>query len=440
MFRKSVFRISGWALAASLLCCGLVAAPANAATPGTAVVHELLAQPNQLRNRLSQVSPEVGAARSRIAQAEADASTTRLIPNPVVDASLAGIPVSNAGGARFRDSTVWNVGVSETIELGKRGPRQAAADLRSRAARSYYSGALAERVGDARLSMANALHLLRRTATLEESLHDAERATALEKVRYEQKALAGMDYDRLLLELENLSAEVAHSRAEYEAALADCSAVLLGPCDLSSAREEDLDSALPLNSALTAAPDWLARPDVQGNLLERDAAQREAVLARRRAIPDLTLRVGYVRDNTAGGPQAVDGLSVGVMMPLPVSDRGQHDAAKALSRAEELDQLRTATLTSAHAELTGLLRRKEALERTLAILEKDSLPRAKSVLESTQQAFDHGGISLTDFLLARRSYVSLRLLLLEQRYELFTVRNDIYRVLGLDARSYENAR
>lgn len=439
MFRKSVFRISGWSRA--LLCCGLVAARANAATPtATAVVHDLLAQPNELRNRLSQVSPEVGAARSRIAQAEADASTTRLIPNPVVDASLAGIPVSNAGSARFRDSTVWNVGVSETIELGKRGPRQAAADLRSRAAKSYYSGALAERVGDARLSMANALHLLRRTATLEESLQDAERATALEKVRYEQKALAGMDYDRLLLELENLSAEVAHSRAEYEAALADCSAVLLGPCDLSSAREEDLDSALPLNAAVTAAPDWLARPDVQGNLLERDAAQREAVLARRRAIPDVTLRVGYVRDNTAGGPQAVDGLSVGVVMPLPLSDRGQHDAAKALSRAEELDRLRSATLTSAHAELTGLLRRKEALERTLAILEKDSLPRAKSVLESTQQAFDHGGISLTDFLLARRSYVSLRLLLLEQRYELFTVRNDIYRVLGLDARSYENAR
>lgn len=443
MVQKNVFIATRPSIAAL---CGALAlgsisprARAEAAPSGAAVVHDLLTQPTALRNRLSQVSPEVGAARSRIAQAEADASTTRLIPNPVVDATLAGIPLGN-GSARFRNSSIWNVGVSETIELGKRGPRQAAADLRSRAAKSYYTLALSDRVGQARLSMASALHLLRRTATLEESLQDAERATALERVRYEQKALAGMDYDRLLLELENLTAEVAHSRAEFQAALADCNAVLLGACDLSSAREEDLDASLPLSPALAPTPDLRSRPDVQANQLESDAARREAVLARRRAIPDLTLRVGYVRDNTAGGVQAVDGVSVGVMMPLPISDRGQHDAAKALSRAEELDHERTATLTGAQAELTGLLRRKEALERTLSILEKDSLPRAKSVLESTQQAFDHGGISLTDFLLARRSYVNLRLLLLEQRYELFTVRNDLYRVLGLDARGYENAR
>lgn len=405
---------------------------------GNAVVHDLLGQPGELRKRLAQVSPQVGAARARVVQARADASTTRLLPNPVLDASLSGIPLNS--GVHFGDSSNWNVGVSELIELGKRGPRQEAADLRSRAAQSYYTGALAERVGDARLAMANALHLMLRTATLEESMHDAERATALERVRYEQKALAGMDYDRLLLELENLEAAVAHSRADYQAAIADCNAVLLGSCDLSSAREEDLNSALPLNPTASTSADLGQRPDVQGNLAERDAAQRDAELARRRKIPDLSLRIGYVRDNTQSPNGAVDALSVGVMMPLPIADRGQHDAAKALSRAQELDQQRSATLLGAQAELAGLLRRREALEHTLGRLERDSLPRAKSVLESTQQAYDHGGISLTDFLLARRSYVSLRLTLLEQRYELFTVRNDLYRVLGLDARGYENAR
>lgn len=427
----------------AVLALGSFSFPARAETPtvpATAVVHDLLAQPSALRERLAQVSPDVSAARSRSVQAEADVSTTYLIPNPVVDASLAGIPFGNAGGARFRDSAVWNVGVSETIELGKRGPRQAAAELRSRAAKSYYTLTLAERVGDARLAMGSAIHLWRRTATLAESLADAERATALERVRYEQKSLAGMDYDRLLLELESLSAEVAHSRAELQAALAECSAVLVGPCDLSTAREEDLDGSLPLHAALAGTPDLHARPDVQANLLERDAARREAELARRRAIPDLTLRLGYVRDNSAGAGAAVDGIALGVTLPLPLSDRGQHDAKKALSRAAELDHQRTATLAASQAELAGLLHRKEALEHTLAVLEKDSLPRAKSVLESTQQAFDHGGISLTDFLLARRSYVNLRLWLLEQRYELFTVRNDIYRVLGLDARGSENAR
>jgi cobalt-zinc-cadmium efflux system outer membrane protein len=401
-------------------------------------VHELLARPSELRQRLAQLSPQVGAARARIVQAQADASNTHLLPNPVLDASLAGIPLN--AGVRFGDSSTWNVGVSETIELGKRGPRQAAAELRSRAARSYYTGALAERVGEARLAMGNALHLMLRTATLEGSMHDAERATALGRVRYEQKALAGMDYDRMLLELEGLEAEVERSRAEYQGAVADCSAVLLASCDLGDAREEDLDSALPLNPDASRSAELDQRPDVQGNLLERDAAQRDAVLARRRQIPDLSLRIGYVRDNTQSPNGAVDAMSVGVMMPLPLSDRGQHDAAKALSRAQELDQQRSATLVGARSELLALTRRREALEHTLSVLERDSLPRAKSVLESTQQAFDHGGISMTDLLLARRFYVSLRLTLLEQRYELVTVRNDLYRVLGLDARGYESAR
>ncbi|MGC4091759.1 MAG: TolC family protein [Polyangiaceae bacterium] len=417
--------------------------PAESASPEElpkAPVHELLARPDQLRLRLSELSPQVGAARFRVVQARADASTTRLIPNPVLDASLSGIPLGTGGGVRFRDSTTWNVGVSETIELGKRGPRQAAADLRSRAAQSYYTGAVSDRIGDARLAMANALHLMLRTATLEESMHDAERATALEKVRYEQKALAGMDYDRLLLELENLTAEVAHSQADYQAALADCNAILFGACDLAGTREEDLDSSLPLDEKTATSADLRQRPDVQGNLLEGQAARKDADLARGRQIPDLSLRVGYVRDNTAGAGAAADALSVGVTLPLPIADRGQHDAAKALAHARELDETRAATLLAARAELTGLLHRKQALEHTLSVLERDSLPRAKSVLESTQQAFDHGGISLTDFLLARRSYVGMRLTLLEQRYELFTVRNDLYRVLGLDARSTENAR
>ncbi|HET9929441.1 MAG TPA: hypothetical protein VFQ35_02085, partial [Polyangiaceae bacterium] len=89
MVQKNVFSPTRSWIAAV---CGALAlgalsprALAEGATSGAAVVHDLLSQPDALRNRLSQVSPEVGAARSRIAQAEADASTTRLIPNPIVD-------------------------------------------------------------------------------------------------------------------------------------------------------------------------------------------------------------------------------------------------------------------------------------------------------------------------------------------------------------------
>ena len=71
------------------------------------------------------------------------------------------------------------------------------------------------------------------------------------------------------------------------------------------------------------------------------------------------------------------------------------------------------------------------METVLARLEKESLPRSSSVLGSTQIAFDHGGVSLTDLLLARRNHIALQLTLLDERFELFGIRNELERVLNL---------
>jgi cobalt-zinc-cadmium efflux system outer membrane protein len=423
-----LFLLLAWSAAA-----GAAPAPATSAS-----VHRLLARPAELSARLAAANPDVAAARARVSEARAEASGSRLLPNPVLDASLSAIPVSHANDARFATCSVWSVGLSETVELGKRGPRSAAADSRARAASHYLVSTLGERVASARAAMASALHLSLRNATLEASLRDAEHATELERVRYEQKALSGMDYDRLLLELASLEAELAKSRAEYQGALAECGALLAGSCNLDDAREDDLDQALPLAGLAAESPELGKRPDLVGLSLERDAAQSDAELARRRGIPDVTVHVGYTRDNSAGPEEALDSVSVGLQLPLPIADHGQHEASKALARASELEEQHRAVLLGARAELSALLEKKRALEHTLSVLERDSLPRAKSVLESTQRAFDDGGIALTDFLLARRSYVALRLTLLEQRFELFSTRNELYRVLGLDAQSHEN--
>ena len=309
------------------------AAPNAAASSGPVLVHRLLHQPGELLARLTATSPDVGAARARVDQARAEVSASRLIPNPVLDVSLSAIPVSRANNASFASSNSWTIGLSQTIELGKRGPRAAAAEQRAHAAGRYWSFTLSERMAAARAAMVSALHLSLRGATLEGSLHDAEHATELERVRYEQKALSGMDYDRLLLELSSLRAEVERSHAEYESARAECQALLAGPCDLTGASEEDMDRALPI-SDLAARADLQNRPDLAGLLLEREGARTDAELARRRAIPDITLRVGYTRDNSAGPADALDSVSVGVQLPLPLSDHGQHDACQSARSRE----------------------------------------------------------------------------------------------------------
>jgi cobalt-zinc-cadmium efflux system outer membrane protein len=156
-------------------------------------------------------------------------------------------------------------------------------------------------------------------------------------------------------------------------------------------------------------------------------------LARGRAVPDITFRLGYTHDRFVESGDNRNTLSFGVVLPLPVFDRGQHDSSKALSRAVELHDTRNAVLLQARADLAGLLGRRATLQRVVANLEKESVPRSTSVLGSTQIAFDHGGVSLTDLLLARRSHIALQLTLLDERFELFGINNELERVLGLGA-------
>jgi cobalt-zinc-cadmium efflux system outer membrane protein len=438
---------SGWRPAALLVLSTLVVAPVRAAAAesapeapaGRVSVAALLRQSSLLAAWLASHSPEIHAARARVAQSRADARSSHLLQNPVLDATLANVPISetNPPGLGFNQTAIYTVGLSETIELGKRGPRIAGAELRQKSASLQLVAAERDQLSSSRFALGNALHRGLRVAIFEESLKDAEGAANLERTRYEQKALSGTEYDRLLLDLANLRADFERERAEYGAALADCAAALGAECELAGANEADLAGAAPVDIGQASTLRLEHRPDLQALDADRQAAERDAALARARAIPDVTLRVGYTHDRFVASGDIRNTLTFGVALPLPVFDRGQHDSTKALNRAVELRDTRASMLLQARADLSGLLTRKATLEKVQAALERESLPRSSSVLQSTQTAFDHGGVSLTDLLLARRTHIALQLTLLDERFELFGIRNELDRVLALGARDEE---
>jgi cobalt-zinc-cadmium efflux system outer membrane protein len=428
-----------WASAVLLAALGTArlvhAEPADRpAEAGRAPARVLLRDEARLRAWLERHSPELAAARARAAQATADLGTARLIPNPVLDASLSNIALgtTNPPGLSFDQYAIYGVGLSETVELGKRGPRAAAASLRAESAHLQTLASSSERLSAARAALGLAVHLGARLAILDESRKAAEHGAELERTRFEQKALSGMDYDRLLLDLASLEAEFTRNQAEFDSALASCGALLAASCDLSGATEDDLNSAVPLAALPATDARLLERPDLRSLDMDRQAAERDAALARARAIPDVTVRLGYTHDRFVVSGDNRNTLAVSLQLPLPVFDRGQHDAAKALSHAEELSASKAALLASSHAEVAGLLNRKAALEKSLAVLEQDTLPRSRGVLDSAQHAFDIGGISLTDLLLSRRSHIALELNRLDQRFELFSVRNELTHLLALE--------
>src|SRR5689334_17386411 len=70
----------------------------------------------------------VVSARGAVADARALAERSELYPNPALTATWGTIPVGRRPqGVAFSDVPNYSVGVSQFFELGKRGPRQAAA-------------------------------------------------------------------------------------------------------------------------------------------------------------------------------------------------------------------------------------------------------------------------------------------------------------------------
>lgn len=406
-----------------------------------APVARLLRNREALADWLGRRSYEVAAARAQLEQARAQARGVRLLPNPIVDFTVSNYPVgtTNPAGLGPDRTLVYSAGISELFEIGKRGPRAEAADYRAGAASKRVDATTGGRIADARLAIGRAVYARARHRSLDESLTASRAVADIAKGRLEHQALAGVDYDRLLLDLASLEADAAQMRAEAEAALASCAAVLLAPCDLSGTDIVDLDAAVDVPAVAKAAI-IEKRSDVMALRLDAEAARWDATLAGRRAIPDVTARFGYVHSQFTASGDNSNTLGVTLMFPLPVFDHGQHDKALALARADELEKTARATVMGARGDLIGLVRRAQTFQQTLAGLEKDTLPRAESVLAASEKGLREGQLDMTDLLLARRQAINLRLLAIDVRFGLFNAKNELRRTLGLDDAALKSAK
>jgi outer membrane protein, heavy metal efflux system len=411
-------------------------APPQGPTSETVRVDALLGDTSQLASWLAAHSRDVLAASARLGQTRADLAQSRLLPNPSLGATLNDVTVgaTNPPGLGFRDTAIYGVVVSETIELGKRGPRIRAAGLRLEAGQEAYRDAWSDAIGRARLALGKVAHLRSRQGALEENLADARRLLELQDSRLQHGDISGIDYDRLYLDTQVLESDVAQNGAEFQAALAACAAVVFAACDSADVGPRVLDTAADVPEIDPAWEEALARrPDLREMKVEEASARQDAVLAGRRGIPDPSLSLGYTRDElTISGDQPRT-LLFGVSIPLPFFDHGQHESARARLRADELKESEAAAFARARADVLGLLERRKVLERSLEDLRDNALPRSKGVLDATLAAVNQGELSTTDLLLARRTHADLVLKVMDLQFAAFSTRNDLRQALGLDA-------
>jgi cobalt-zinc-cadmium efflux system outer membrane protein len=411
--------------------------PPLAGPPAPPVKAELLLkEPERLLLLLRERNGEVAAQAARVDQSRADLGASKLFANPGLDFSLGDINVgrSNPPGLGFNQTSVYGVGVSSLVELGKRGPRMESARLREEATQEVFRGVLSQKAAEARRAIARAVYLRARQTTLEENLDSARKVVDLERTRLEHGDLSRNDFDRLLLDTTSLEVEVSRNRAELETSLGDARALLYAPLDTEGARMEDLDGAPLLPGQPGDMEEAIQhRPDVEALRLQEASSRQDLKLARRRVIPDLNLRVGYTHDNLLASGDQEDTLGFSVAIPIPLFDRGQYDAARAQGRALEASHLARTLIAEAQSDLTELQAKRNFLETSLDRLTRDSITRSSEVLDTTLKAFNRGQVSMTDLILARRTHLGLVLNVMDLRFEYFNVKNDLRRVLGLDA-------
>src|ERR1700759_746170 len=122
-----------------------MALTARADDEAPAPVKGLLADPAQLATWLRDRDPVVEANHAKVEAAHELGQQARVLPNPqlsfttggyVIGATNAsdGGPTSQQMKLSLADTTNFELGISELVELGKRGPRRHAADARVREA------------------------------------------------------------------------------------------------------------------------------------------------------------------------------------------------------------------------------------------------------------------------------------------------------------------
>jgi len=410
-----------------------VAVNANASEP-VARASLLLNDGNALRSWIQAHQPEIQVLAARRREASAGTKDVRLLPNPILTLGMAGVTFGarNPSGLSFFDTPNYQVTLAQIVEIGKRSHRIRSADLHAQSIESdgkYLQGAL---LADARESLAKVVYLRERQHVLEERLQAARAIVLLDQTRLDKGDVSGIDHSRLMLDVVNVERQLAENANDAAEAQSGCTAALGTLCE-ADVPADQLDlviGALPAEIAARFEP--MARPDVQAQLTEAEAQREQARLFENRAIPDPLVGVSYLRDNLTVAGNQPHTFGVFVALPLPVSDRGQHQRTQALERAEQFSAEARRTALTATSEAQYYVRAEQLMAQKLTMLKDRALPLGVNVLDATEKAYRLGQVSMTDLLLARRQRGELALDLIDTRYALFQIRSQLRRVFGLD--------
>ena len=357
--------------------------------------------------------PKIRAGLELIAQANGDALTASLSPNPTLSVNQTLLPltrpftVDRQGGPPQLD-----VGVAYPIDwcvFGKQAAMMVSAGLGVRVSEADFADLIRQRVRETSQEFYNVLEA---RALLELARNDLQTKQQTEEIIRKARAAGGrteVDLDRIRLETLLSRQVVRESEANVSSSVSRLRA-LTGRRDFEALGvagelgDAPKDPVPDLRDAVSLAQK--NRPDIRSDHWKIAQADADTRVEDVKACPEVTTRIGYTRQfqqKAIGFPDA-DSYGVGVDISLPICNRNQGNRLKARSVASQRRHELEGDLVDLRSEVELIVVEYRTALRTAEVYADVQTELARKVRDRIQEAFRLGSRTLLEVLDAQRAY------------------------------------
>jgi cobalt-zinc-cadmium efflux system outer membrane protein len=357
------------------------------------------------------------AAQYNIDQSLAEAVIASAIPNPTVGFQLGELNSSNLNKGSAATGCNHNANVScgaaeyysfsQLIEVaGKRGLRIQSSGFATQAAESDFRDAVRIFSNMVRNSYYQLLQTQKNRWLAQEIVDHYDVISQANNLRMKKGDISESDFLRVKMEAMRAQSDLDNTQALVELAQADLAVILRWPdkglqFEAKEQWPEVRDISQNLSKEQLISKALQQRPDLQGDKLRAEQADRQLELARRLKYPDVTVTGGYAHDPSNN---ALNSGFVGVSVPLPLFYQYQGESDKA---AVNLSQSRLAaeqTELAIRSDVISALATWNSANKIVQRFRDGLLDDALAVRNSSELAYSKGATSVLDFIEAQRSY------------------------------------
>jgi outer membrane protein, heavy metal efflux system len=347
-------------------------------------------------------SPLLVEARARTAMAEAEALGAAKRPNPTLDIESRGYPLFEGNRPPFWDNQEFTIALDQEFEPGdRRHWRQETAQFGVQASAAESLDALRRLRLEVQRAYFQVVLAKADDAAARATLEDVDRVVAINRARYDQGELSGVELRRLQVERHRFADDAQLAQLALRNARSRLLALLgLRPLD----QPFDTADTLPDAAAVLPVPPAPAtaaaseRADLRALRLGEQRVEADAKLQHALRIPPFSFGGGYERDF------GTNAFVVRATVPLGLRNRNESGRARAVAERGLAASLTTAASAAAELEVQLARNAVESSRVRVSNISSEYVKNARDARDIVLAAYRAGASTLIDYLDAQRAF------------------------------------